>query len=275
MAPYAKVIKDSLSPAQIRLTTMEICCHRFVLSEFNTHRKFSRNSASSRAIPFLKQLGKVQSDPAIPLVWAAEQRGMQGGEEILRTQDAQDRWLAARDAAAYWAEELAALGVHKSIVNRLLEPFMWHIIVVSATDWENFFNQRCSPLAQPEIRAVADLMRAALDASIPEQLFHGQYHLPYMEGEDMYACERSGEDPRYVSSARCGRVSYLTHDGQRDVQLDGDLFRKLTEARPMHASPLEHVAKPEREIGEARGNFRGWVQLRQEVEAREGIDSRR
>lgn len=271
--PSAKIILDSVSEQGFRLTTMELTMHRFVLAEFNTHRLFSRNSASSRAIPVEKQLAMVKESPAYPEAWPSEQPGMQGGAllEGHELQAAQAFWDFVLDKVTREVDGYLKMfpdkseRLHKSLVNRLLEPFMWHKVIVTATSWENFFHQRCSELAQPEIRVVAELMKEALDESIPKPLMNYEWHMPYMEERDLFDCQQCGEDPREVSAARCARVSYLTHDGSRDVQQDVDLYRKLTTADPMHASPLEHVARPAG-LGEYTGNFRGWVQLRSEVQ---------
>lgn len=275
--PSARVIADSISVRGDRVTTMECVLHRFCLSEMNTHRVFSRNSASSRAIPFKKQLERVTTDPAIPLVFPAEQKGMSGGEP-LEGPDlvlAKADWLEARDAAVEHARRLANLGVHKSVVNRLLEPFMWHTVVITATEWENFFRQRCSPLAQPEIQAVAYAMRDALTASEPVRLDDGQWHLPYVSNDPETVMEvldlnhDGGDLLRGISAARCARVSYLTQDGRRDYREDLNLYERLTTADPPHWSPLEHVCRPatDAELHRAMvpGNLDDWVQLRHVV----------
>jgi hypothetical protein len=283
--PSAKVILDSVSPAGHRLTTMEVTLHRFVLAEFNTHRIFSRNSASSRAIPVKKQLERVRSDPAIPLSWPTEQPGMQGGDEIpLQGPDGtywsgpKAVWIEARDAATDYAEKLSRLGVHKSVTNRLLEPFMWHTVIVSATDFSNFFALRCNPMAQPEIRAAAEAMRDAYEQSEPKLLEPTLWHLPFIQPMDYRdSAMRHGENVdweelKQVSAARCARVSYLTHDGVRDIEKDLELYDRLTSAVPAHASPLEHVATPcdhwpngaVKHLGH-KGNFTGWDQMRHEV----------
>lgn len=266
--PCAKVILDSVSPDGHRLTTMEIVMHRFVLAEFNTHRVFSRNSASSRAIPFTKQLARVRTDPAIPVSFPSEQPGMQGGAELTEDarEDAIQQWLFARDSAVIEARRLWHLGVHKSVVNRILEPFMWHTVIVSSTEWDNFFGQRCNPLAQPEIQMTAYAMQSAYDQSVPTPLGLGEWHMPYLLPDEISL--RLG-DAKRISAARCARVSYLTHDGVRDHAKDIELCERLLSASPPHASPLEHVATPESDpYGDDpphRGNFTGWRQFRHEM----------
>lgn len=258
----ATVIADSISPAGHRLTTMEVTFHRFVLAEFNTHRSFSRNSASSRAIPTHKLIQRVKDHPALPVRWPAEQKGMQGGDDLpkLRAVTATRHWLQAAESAVEEAEFLMDLGVHKSVINRLLEPFMWHTVICSATDWDGFWEQRCSRLAQPEIAAVAELMREAYDQSTPRGLYTGAWHTPYItEAEQGQFTER---ERGMISAARCARVSYLTHDGKRDPDADLRLYDRLVTARPPHSSPLEHVATPALPGDRVEGNFLRWHQLR-------------
>ncbi len=267
--PHARVIADSLSPAGCRLTTIEVSLHRFVLAELNTHRVFSRNSASSRAIPIGRSMARLADWPVYPTVFPAEQRGMSGGGPLpsAETAEAREIWAAARDAAVGYAEKLAALGVHKSVANRLLEPFMFTTVIVTATDWNGFWAQRCNRHAQPELRAAANAMRVAYLASTPEQVHPSGWHLPYIDDQDRAEVSEAGLGNgalRRISAARCARVSYLTHDGRRDHSADLDLYARLVAAAPPHASPLEHVATPAEAYGRAepRGNFRGWHQLR-------------
>ncbi len=273
---YAQVIADSISPEGVRLTTLEVQCHRFVLSEFNTHRVFSRNSASSRAIPVRKQLQYLRDAPAVPLSFPQEKAGMQGGDELDAdlVEEARAEWLVARDAAIASAEKLVALGVHKSIVNRLLEPFMWHRIIVSSTRWDGFFAQRISPNAQPEINAVASRMHEALETSTPDDVEASTgWHTPYIDDvtdDHIREAVGSSEDAywelrREISAARCARVSYLTHTGIRDIEADRELYQKLVSAEPPHWSPLEHVATPGAHPTTV-SNFDGWTQLRQIAE---------
>lgn len=262
--PTATVVLDSVSPAGVRLTTIEVTLHRFVLAELNTHRVLSRNSASSRAIPTAKQVRRLVEDPALPVEFGTNQRGMQAGEPL--TGDAHDAalatWLEARDHAVAAAERLFELGVHKQVVNRILEPFMWHTVIASGTDWDGFWQQRCSPLAQPEIRVAAEAMRDAYHASQPTPIGDGEWHTPYVRDDerDLDVGLRTR-----ISAARCARVSYLTHDGRRDLAADEELYERLITADPPHWSPLEHVATPASDP--VPGNYRGWRQLRHEVES--------
>lgn len=263
--PQATVIADSTSPDGVRLTTIEATIHRFVLAEVNTHRTMSRNSSSSRAIPVARQVQRVVDDPAIPIEFGANQPGMQAGAPLAgaEREAAEDAWLAARDATVAAVGRLGELGVHKQVTNRLLEPFMWHQVILSATDWRGFWDQRCSPLAQPEIRVAAEAMRAAYDASTPVQLDEGEWHTPYVRPDEAGLPLATR---KRISAARCARVSYLTHDGRRDVPADEQLYERLVTADPPHWSPLEHVARPLTDDDAPMGNFRGWRQLRHDIE---------
>ena len=289
----AKVLADSVSPAEHRLTTLEATFPRFVLAEFNTHRVFSRNSASSRAIPIFKQLRRVLEDPYVPIEFGANQPGMQAGAPLEGKAKlaAEGEWLGARDDAVrrvlaliagpdelapgedllasltrieqtYKSEQRPAdwLNVHKQVANRLLEPFMWHTVIVTATEWDNFFNLRCHADAQPEIRRIGTAMRDARQASQPAELGPDEWHLPLVRPEDREQVD-SLEDLLKVSAGRCARVSYLTHAGKRDLAADIELHDRLLESG--HMSPLEHPARPTE--AEWCGNFRGWRSYRKDV----------
>ena len=290
----AKVLADSVSPAGQRLTTLEATFPRFVLSEFNTHRVFSRNSASSRAIPVAKQLRRLLDDPYVPIEFGSNKPGMQAGPPLTgAARDAAEaEWLRARDDAVRHVLGLITspanvasfedlhecleaaqgslkeppaewLNVHKQVANRLLEPFMWHTVIVSSTTWENFFNLRCHPDAQPEIRLIATKMREAVERSVPTRLEPDEWHLPLV-GEAEREEASSAEELAKISIGRCARVSYLTHDGTRDLAADIALYDRLAESG--HMSPMEHVARPmtpaELGQGEWSGNFQGWIAYR-------------
>lgn len=284
MAFEAKVVADSISEANDRLTTMEVTFPRMVLAEFNTHRTFSRNSASSRAIPIEKQLERIKNEPFVPTYWGANQQGMQAKAELsgLERERAIGIWTEARNSAVAHAERLLQLGVHKQLTNRLLEPFMWHTVIVTATEWSNFWALRANPDAQPEIRTIAEMMQDAYQASTPSLVRRGEWHLPLIQPDEYDGVFEFTELARKVSAARCARVSYLTHDGKRDHGKDLELYERLVSGG--HMSPLEHVATPYfkehdhvdfaasdgfefghttfEAISEPIGNFRGWKQLR-------------
>lgn len=282
MTIQAEVVCDSINDMGSRLTTIVGTCHRFVLAELNTHRLFSRNSASSRAIPTKKRIEMVLEDPAIPIEFGANQAGMQAGAPIEDEDEARRAWLTASRMAVLQAERLAELGVHKQVVNRVLEPFMWHTVVLSSTMWENFFEQRCSPLAQPEIRVFAECIKDVYDISVPNHVGPGEWHLPFVSGREDEV-DASLSELLKISAARCARTSYETHDGEIDITKDIELYDKLVEARPMHASPLEHVAQAlssrslnDRVAALKPSNYHpSWLQLRSLVEAKNRLHSRR
>lgn len=235
----AKVLADSIADG-VRLTTMQVTFPRMVLAEFNTHRVFSRNSASSRAIPVEKNIARVRADPFVPEAFAKNQPGMQAGADFdaAENEEIRQRWLRLAEHLASEAEWFASRKVHKQWANRIPELVNWHTCIVTATEWENFYALRCNPMAAPEIRTVAEMMRAAMKASTPEVLAPGGWHLPMVQDDEL-----SLPDVHLVkvSVARCARVSYLTHDGKRDVGADLALYDRLKTSG--HMSPFEHAAK--------------------------------
>lgn len=251
-----KVVLDSSFNGR-RLTTLEVTMHRYVLAEMNTHRVFSRNSASSRAIPFATTVQRVIDSPAIPVEWGVNRAGM-WATEVLGAEDAskaERAWLAARDSAVEHARRLNELGVHKQVVNRLLEPFMWHTVIITSEEWANFWRLRCHSDAQPEMQAVARQMRAAYESSTPAMLGNGEWHLPYV-GQ-----VRDPSVANFAASvARCARVSYNRHTDDRTPDEDIALFRRLLANG--HASPMEHQAVAGREQTFTASNFKHWGQLR-------------
>ena len=275
----AKVIADSISGSGKRITTLQVKFHRFILPEFNTHRVFSRNFSSSRAIPTKKLLEQVRNDPAMPVHWGKNQPGMQAQEELdpQTARIAETYWKVAASRAADMAQRLADIGAHKQIVNRIIEPYLWANGIVTSTEWDNWFDLRDHVDAQPEIRSLAREMKAsmydAVKGSTPKELAPGEWHLPYLTDEEVYkfgvklGCQ--------ISAARCCRVSYLKHDGTApNVDEDLALFERLAGAVPLHASPLEHQATPDIIVPTSRsemahwqdqsshGNLVGWVQYR-------------
>ena len=142
----AKIIADSINPQGDRITTYLLTYPRFIHSELMTHRVFSRNSASSRAIPFQKMVKMIEEDPFIPIAWQKNHKGMQGTEyltDIMDIERAEHRWRMSIANNIDQAKVLNdGIGVTKQLCNRLLEPFMWHTVLLTATEWDNFFELR-------------------------------------------------------------------------------------------------------------------------------------
>lgn len=270
MTISAKVIADSITN-EIRITTFELEYPRFIHAEFMTHRLFSRNAASSRAIPIKAQIELIQDNPAMPIHWGKHQPGMQAAEECDHLMNVQDwgyiehyrehypyatrkeAWLQARDYSIHIAEKFAEAGYHKQIVNRLLEPFAHIKVVCTATEYDNFFWLRRHPDAQPEIRELADCMWNAREASTPVELGVGDWHVPYYQDgfikpdQDPYAVEMGLYDDQVkqalmISSSCCAQVSYRKTDDT--LEKAQKIYERLIEAKPVHASPFEQQATP-------------------------------
>lgn len=250
----AKIIEDSIHEDN-RLTTFQLCYPRFIHGELMTHRVFSRNAMSSRAIPVAKMIAQVRDNPAKPIHWGKNQPGMQAKEEVTLA-SAEHLWHKAAVAAADVAAQMDLLGLHKQVSNRILEPFQWMRTIVSATEWDNFYLLRAHPDAQPEFQKLAVMMQEAQAASTPKNLSFGEWHLPYVKEDERGDIELACK----VSAARCARVSYLLHDGQEpSVEKDLALFDRLAGSVPRHCSPLEHAATP---TNDSNGNYWGWEQYR-------------
>jgi hypothetical protein len=268
--PTATIVADSISPDGTRLTTALVTFHRFILAEVNTHRKLSRNSASSRARSFESVLNDVANNPAFALSWPREQPGMSGGAE-LDGDDLADAQAVLRGIAEYTITQYReyldrhpdkSTRLHKSILNRPLEWFASHTAIITSTEWDNLFHQRCDANAQPEFRVLAELMRDALAANAPTPVEWFDWHLPLVGlNPDDVTLDEVGQVK--VCAARCARTSYLTHDGRRDLAEDFRLFDSTLFSKG-HWSPLEHpaVAVPPGFYNH-RGNFdRPWLQAR-------------
>lgn len=263
------VIEDSVTKKGNRLTTLQLKYHRFFHAEVMTHRQFSRNASSSRAIPVKKMLAQVWNDPAMPIQWGGNIAGMQAGAELpaWKRKLCSFVWRTAGKAACVAAWSMMKLGLHKQWSNRVLEPWQFIHVILSSTEWENFFGLRDHPDAQPELQVLAQMIKVAMAESTPRLVKVAEWHLPYLG-----IGERAGlrEKAQKMASSRCCRVSYLRHDGQRpSIDDDLELFNKLTKSRPIHASPFEHVARPYVEgIDDPadQRNFKGWVQYRAIIE---------
>lgn len=256
-----KVIADSINKGGDRITTMQLKYPRFIHSEFMTHRAFTRNASSSRAIPVIKMILAVWNDPAMPVYWGSNKPGMQAGDELspFGRLAAKVLWKGSGKVMCVAAWIMSKLGLHKQVANRLLEPWQHIHVVVTSTEWENFFKLRCHPDAQPEFQALAKKMKAVLAVSRPQEVVHGDWHLPYINFFEKWSLNI--EEAVQVSAARCCRVSYVNHDGhQSPLDKDLALYHSLVNADPPHMSPVEHqaAALP----GHHYANFKGWASHR-------------
>lgn len=254
----AEIVADSVSPTGKRITTYVLEFHRFILPEFNTHRLFSRNAASSRAIPVSKMIEHMMYNSAEPVHWGKNQSGMQAKEELEQPHKirVQQTWTEAKFNAIDAANKMHNEGAHKQIVNRILEPFQMIRVVCTATEYDNFFHLRYHTDAQPEISALAECMWLAREHSVPEVLQPGEWHVPFVNtsrdaaGKRYYwnfiseteKVEISLEDALKVSASCCAQVSYRKLDTSLEKALD--IYNKLVTMKPVHASPLEHQGTP-------------------------------
>lgn len=282
MTIEAKVVAHSRADGAPDLITMQVKYPRMVHSEFMTHRVFSRNASSSRAIPIERMIRDVEEDPAMPAAWGSNKPGMQAGVELPPhiAEAARETWLLACEEAVDRARQLAEFGAHKQIVNRLLEPFAHITVVVTATDFDNFFDLRCHPDADPTMRAVAEAMRDAIAGSTPAP-FDSGWHLPYISQADwdyfpdVMSCDEVWPLLAMISAARCARVSYLNHDGTSpNIDKDLALAKRLLDSK--HMSPFEHQAQAQTDRSAVSiwppepvikpSNLRGWTQHRKIIE---------
>lgn len=293
MTITAKVIADSINSNGVRITTMEIEYPRFIHGEFMTHRMFSRNAASSRAIPVQKVVEQVEQSPAEPVHWGKNQSGMQANEELtgITKVAVRDSWLCAAKEMANRAKIMSQAGLHKQVVNRLLEPFQTIKVVVTATEWNNFWWLRDHPDAQPEIQKLARVMKGAYEHSKPVLLQPDMWHLPYVKTSveehpellhwtqkyfDEYGNEIILEEAIKISCSSCAQVSFRKLD--TSLEKAESIYKKLVESEPVHASSFEHTAKcvntdvfawqegithADYEGNMWSGNFKEWVQYRQ------------
>lgn len=300
MTIKATIIQDSSSRGN-RITTVELEYPRFIHAELLTHRLFSRNAASSRAVPIEKMLEHISSTPAEPVHWGINQAGMSAKEQLTGQAliNAKAWWYSAKDSAVEWARIMSKGGGHKQWINRVTEPFQTMKTIVTATEYGNWFDLRDHEDAQPEIHALATATRIAMKNSVPVQLLPGEWHTPYVdrkEGPEMLhyfdttGVEISLEDAIMISASSCAQVSYRKTDGS--LEKAKLVYDRLVGATPRHSSPFEHQASPVQNNvinwdvtnGDAwldwekgvthvdsegtfwSGNFKGWIQNRQLID---------
>lgn len=289
----AQIIADSCYHNS-RITTFELEYPRFIHAEFMTHRQLSRNAASSRAIPIDRMHQQVKTNMAMPIHWGRNQAGMSAKEEVSEAErkSAIMNWQVACDMAVHNSRMLAMDNIHKQIANRVTEPFQMMKVVVTATEWNNWYWLRNHEDAQPEIHELAAIMLQAHEYSQPDELKLGEWHLPYVNWnrsvvgdfqvfEDAKGDVLTLEQAKAISASCCAQVSYRKSDDSLDKA--EMIFDKLINSEPVHASPVEHQASPmtnattspnstdwepgvthcDRAGNLWSGNFKHWIQFRQ------------
>lgn len=270
-----KLLTHSISEHGKELVTFQLMYWLPIHAEMMTHRVFSRNAASNRAIPIEKIIHQVWNNPALPIFWGKNRSGMQSTEQFSprKIKFARFLWRWSGRLMCVFVWLFMKLGLHKQTANRLLMPWQFMHVVLSSTDFDNFFDLRIHEDAQFEIFAVAFLMAKQLSKSTPHLLKKGDWHLPYVTDDDRK--HHDIEVLKKVSAARCCRVSYLNHDGQKtNVGQDLKLCERLVGSTPLHASPFEHQATPDSfdtrseqwAAPDMHGNFTGWKQYRKSIE---------
>lgn len=273
----AVILADSIERiGNNRITTWQLTYPRFIHSELMTHRILSKNSASSRAIPFNKMVEQVENDPFIPIKWMKEHKGMQGTEYLIEDEikEIEFHWLNASKSAIHQAKNLNTLRLTKQIVNRLLEPFLWHTIILTGTEFENFFALRAHPMAEIHLQDLAYKMLEVYNASTPKELKEGEWHIPFENEisdtnlvrlfyeDNFYTHPKNNKEENLeviklklkIATAKCAQVSYMKFgsDDYADlIDLHDSLFirpyngkRGIREINdPIHASPAEHIAQ--------------------------------
>ena len=258
------ILADSVNPIGQRVTTVQIRLPLVVWPEFLTHRTFSRNARSNRAVPSRVLISEVLRNPFVPEFWGSNKAGMQAGEELTgwRRWIARKTWLWARYPAIAAAWIMAKAGLHKQDANRVLNPWQWIDAVVTADEaaWQAFFALRCHPLADPKIQKIAEMIREKIEGSEPIKLQWGGWHLPYYRDQS----ETPMEATLWASAGACARVSYACFDGTHSDTENAALGRRLASEKPAHASPLEHVLQASKIDNKQPGPVGGeWQSLRQ------------
>jgi hypothetical protein len=252
-----------------RLATFVIKIPKFIWGHIISHRALSRNSASSRAIPAKRVRNSVLKTPFLPIYFGENKPGMQSGKRLtgLRLWVSKKIWLWSRYVPVFFHYLGDKIGIHKEVLNRMIEPWLMIDIIVSGTEWNNFLVLRNNQEAQPETRNVAEQIDFLLKNTKPEILKTGEWHLPFILDNEQ---PLDLETKKKISAARCARVSYSLFDGKKsDISSDLRLCEKLSSSG--HWSPFEHSAEALKKK-ERIGNFIGWKQYRKEFKSESGGD---
>lgn len=302
-----EIVADSINQFGNRITSMVLTYPRIIHAELLTHRMFSRNAASSRAIRFSSMADSVIRNPFIPMAWQKDHPGMQGAEYFTDPDmlaRVNEIWLTAAEQSVSHAQLLNNIGVTKQICNRLIEPFQMYQTLVTATEFENFVNLRASEYAEIHFADLAEKILAALNESEPKSLRAGEWHIPFgdklkFDGMDIINYDVNDEMLRVkLATVRCARISYLNHGKETTIEEDLKLYDRLTTSG--HYSAHEHCARvmsdaeysyhysgtlldftdtmegysPDSDGHGWCGNFRGFIQLRKTLPNENRTDSR-
>jgi thymidylate synthase ThyX len=298
-----QLIKHSIANG-IAIATFILEYPRIIHSELMTHRVFSRNSASSRAIPTKAVIQDIRNNPADIVWWGKNMTGMQAKEELSgwRLKAAKILHVLGRESAILISRLQLAVGLHKQIANRRLETYQNIRVVVTSTEWNNFFALRNHPDAQPEFQLLASMMYSVMTSSNPQPLKPGEWHIPYLEihsqpnGDTVYGVwqdddqginlrfkEFSLEAALKISASMAAQESYRKSDPS--LAKAEAIWERLVGSMPVHASPTEHQAMAMINVHNVyndpsdtwekgvthmdrghilwSGNLRGWIQHRQ------------
>jgi len=287
-----EVIKDSYNEAfDSRITTLILEYPRIIHSELMTHRLFSRNASSSRAIPVSKVIEQVKNNPAMPVRFGKNRAGMQDSGEYENSEGLKQLWIESSKLACSTAIVMNDMKAHKQVINRILEPYQFIRVCLTSTNFANWFYLRNHTDADPTIHALAETMQEVMNASKARKLFEGHWHVPFVEdyidftGEQVFKDEScsviSLQEALIISSSCAAQTSYRKLD--TSLEKATDIYKKLIESKPCHASPVEHQAKVIGDkLNDPRGyfniegithidknmmpwsaNFHGWIQHRQ------------
>lgn len=255
-----RTIRASINPAGEKIVTLVARYPRFIHSELMTHKDLRRNASSSRAIPFKTMLRLTRKEMAAPIFWGKNQPGMQAQVELTGFAKwfAKFMWYGTGHIVLTLAWLLSFSKVHKQVINRMIEPWTYINVQITATNWNRMLNLRLDKAAQPEFQLLAQLIKEALDTAEYEQLQWGEWHLPWIDSEEtMYITSQL----ILISSARSARLSYTPiGEPKRNIEKDLTLSNDLLVQE--HLSPFEHPARAEPGV---HAGMAGWCNYRTSI----------
>lgn len=260
----SKIIKDTLNAySDDRIVTFELVLPKYLVAEVNKHTVLHNSCQSSRAVPVAKMIQSVEENPFIPYYWQKPHKGMQGYEYYTnenKISQLREEWLNARDNAVITAKKLQN-EVSKQTINRLLEPFMYVKMVLTGTEFGNFFNQRCPIFLNNKGNKVksrtglgfgvdftstkgqADIHLQILAEMMHNEMYYNSNpvesfeHIPYDIGKE-YPLEAR----LHYSASQCARISFTTITDDKQFSLERNLQLAQGLIVEGHAEPFSHQA---------------------------------